>query len=162
MREYIEYVSCGISLSKFVLQCSKCTATLIWRRFLRCTGWQRWHLLIVKGLKIITNAKKAGSLLQIRVAVHFEHCRTNLDIFIPYETYSMYSYTWATIFELFWLLFYIYIVWQPWDGPKNCLTLFFSIPGHMANTSLVEFGQKLILAKGVTLAAHPGQTHKEC
>ena len=32
----------------------------------------------------------------------------------------------------------------------------------MANTSLVEFGQKLILAKGVTLEAHPGQTHKEC
>ena len=46
--------------------------------------------------------------------------------------------------------------------PKNSLTLFFSIPGHMANTLLVEFGQKLILAKGVTLAAHPGQTHKEC
>ena len=45
--------------------------------------------------------------------------------------------------------------------PKNSLTLFFSIPGHMTNTLLVEFAQKLNVAKGVTLAAHPGQTPKE-
>ena len=31
----------------------------------------------------------------------------------------------------------------------------------MTNTLLVEIGQKLNLAKGVTLAAHPGQTPKE-
>ena len=31
----------------------------------------------------------------------------------------------------------------------------------MNNTLLVEFGQNLKLAKGVTLAAHPGQTPKE-
>ena len=45
--------------------------------------------------------------------------------------------------------------------PKNCLTLIFSITGHMTTTLLVEFGQKLNVAKGVTLAAHPGQTPKE-
>ena len=58
---------------------------------------------------------------------------------------------------------FTYILYgNPEMDQKNCLTLFFSIPGHMANTLLVEFGQKLILAKGVTLVAHPGQTHKEC
>ena len=31
----------------------------------------------------------------------------------------------------------------------------------MTNTLLVKIGQKLNLAKGVTLAAHPGQTPKE-
>ena len=31
----------------------------------------------------------------------------------------------------------------------------------MNNTLLVEFAQKLNLAKGVTLAAHPGQTPRE-
>ena len=31
----------------------------------------------------------------------------------------------------------------------------------MTNTLLVEFGQKLNLAIGVTLAAHPGQTLRE-
>ena len=31
----------------------------------------------------------------------------------------------------------------------------------MNNTLLVEFGQKLNLAIGVTLAAHPGQTLRE-
>ena len=51
---------------------------------------------------------------------------------------------------------------NPENDPKNCLTLFFGIPGHMTNTLLVEIGQNLNLAKGVTLAAHPGQTHREC
>ena len=32
----------------------------------------------------------------------------------------------------------------------------------MNNTLLVEIGQNLNLAKGVTLVAHPGQTHREC
>ena len=50
---------------------------------------------------------------------------------------------------------------NPEKDPKNCLTLFFSIPGHMNSTLLVEFGQKLNLAIGVTLAAHPGQTLRE-
>ena len=50
---------------------------------------------------------------------------------------------------------------NPEKDPKNCLTLIFSITGHMTNTLLVEFGRKLNLAKGVTLAAHPGQTPKE-
>ena len=45
--------------------------------------------------------------------------------------------------------------------PKICGTLFFSTLGHITNTLLLEFGQKLNLAKGVTLAAHPGQTLRE-
>ena len=65
----------------------------------------------------------------------------------------------ATIFDYY---FECISCGNPEKDPKSCLTLFLSIPGHMANTLLVEFGQKLILAKGVTLAAHPGQTHKEC
>ena len=38
---------------------------------------------------------------------------------------------------------------------------FFSTLGHITNTLLLEFGQKLNLAIGVTLAAHPGQTLRE-
>ena len=57
---------------------------------------------------------------------------------------------------------FTYILYgNPEMDQKNCLTLFFSIPGQMNNTLLVEFGQNLKLAKGVTLAAHPGQTPKE-
>ena len=50
---------------------------------------------------------------------------------------------------------------NPEKDPKICVTLFFSIPGHMTNTLLVKFCQNLNLAKGVTLAAHPGQTLRE-
>ena len=42
-----------------------------------------------------------------------------------------------------------------------CRTLFFSTLGHITNTLLVKFRQDLNLAKGVTLAAHPGQTLRE-
>ena len=42
-----------------------------------------------------------------------------------------------------------------------CRTLFFSTLGHITNTLLLKFRQDLNLAKGVTLAAHPGQTPKE-
>ena len=42
-----------------------------------------------------------------------------------------------------------------------CLTLFFSTLGHITNTLLLKFCQNLNLAKGVTLAAHPGQTLRE-